>query len=127
MRAPGILKNGSRHLKPASREKMIDVSLHHSGLAERCVRSTQHMLGHVFCVLTPGFDFDHAAVKILEVVVHLFEIGFASLLALHRRTMAGEELLIMAFEERLQGRQPVGDIAKERHRVNFRVEQVAGD
>ena len=33
----------------------------------------------------------------------------------------------MAFAERLQGGQPIGNIAKERHRVNFRVEQVAGN
>ena len=106
---------------------MIDVSFHHTCLAERRVRSTEHMLGHVFSVLTPGFDFDHPAVKILQVVVHFFEIGSARLLARHRRPMARKKLPIVAFEERLQGRQPIRNIAKERHRVDFRVEQVAGD
>ena len=84
-----ILKNGWLHLKPPSREKMIDVSLHHARLAERCVGSAQHVLGHVLSVLTAGFHFDHAAVKIFQVVVHFFEVGSARLLALHRRTMAG--------------------------------------
>ena len=84
-----ILKNGWFHLKPPSREKMINVSLHHARLAERCVGSAQHVLDHVLSVLTAGFDFDHAAVKFLQVIVHLFEIGSARLLALHRRPMAG--------------------------------------
>ena len=84
-----ILKNSQFHLKPPSREKMIDVSLHHARLAERCVGSAQHVSSHVVSVLTAGFDFDHAAVKILQVVVHFFEVGSARLLALHRRPMAG--------------------------------------
>ena len=60
-----ILKNGWLHLKPPSREKMTDVSLHHVPLTERRVGSGQHVLGHVLSVLTAGFDFDHAVVKIL--------------------------------------------------------------
>ena len=83
---------------------MIYVSLHHTGLAKGRVRSAYHVPGDVFSVLTAGFDFDHATVKILQIVVHLFEIGSACLLALYRRTMSGEELLIVAFKERPQGR-----------------------
>jgi len=68
-----ILKNGWLHLKPPSRKKMIDVSLHHARLAERRVGSAQHVLGHVLSVLTARFDFAHAAIKILQIVVHFFE------------------------------------------------------
>ena len=74
-----------------------------------------------------GFDFLKMAVKIFEVVVHALEIGPSRLLAFHGGTVTWHQSFVTAVKERLQGGQPVGNVAEKSHRVNFGVEQVAGD
>jgi len=78
---------------------MIDVALHHARLAERSVRTAQHMLRHFLGIPATGFDFQHVAVKFLEIIVHGFEILSSGLFALHRRTVTRHELFVVAVEK----------------------------
>src|SRR3990172_7046595 len=105
------------HSKPPAGEKMIDVSLHHAGLSQRSVGPAHHVFGRFFGALAPRFDFHGVAVKIFEVVVHLFKIGASRFFALHCRSMSRHELLIMALKERFERREPVGDIVEEGNEI----------
>ena len=54
--------------------------------------------------LAAGFDLQKMAMKIFEIVVHLLEIGSALFFSFNRRSMSGDKLFVVSFEERFDAR-----------------------
>lgn len=65
------------------------------------VAPAKHVFSDLIAALAARFDFLEVAVKIFEVIVHLFEVAAAGLLAFDRRPMSGHELLVVGLKQRL--------------------------
>ena len=61
-------------LIPFTGEKLLNVSSHHSRLAQRCVISAEHMLSDLVGAPASRFDLQKMSVKIFQIVVHSLEV-----------------------------------------------------